>query len=123
LVEPIDLPPLAAVLVPQDEGLATAEVYAQLDRMEGWRPQLDLDRVRRLARDLPASLENDLQPAALALRPELAEVLDRLRAAGAPAAMVSGSGPTCFGLFADAATAERAAATIPGALTASLRAA
>src|ERR671918_159283 len=41
IVEPIALHPLAAVLVPQPEGLATEEVYAQLDRMAGWREQLD----------------------------------------------------------------------------------
>ena len=37
-------------------------------------------------------------------------------AAGALGAAVSGSGPTCFGLFADRAAAERAAERLPGAL-------
>ena len=59
--------------------------------------------LRALAREmvlLPV-LGNDLQPAALALRPELAGVLGSLRASGALGALVSGSGPTCFGLFED----------------------
>jgi 4-diphosphocytidyl-2-C-methyl-D-erythritol kinase len=125
LVEPIGLLALAAVLVPQSEGLSTAEVYAQLDRMEGWRERLDLDAVRALLDSHPttwqAASENDLQPAALALRPELAAVIDGLRAAGALVAGVSGSGPTCFGLFADRSVAEATADAIPGALVTRIR--
>ena len=66
-------------------------------------------------------LGNDLQPAALALRPELEQVLASLQDAGALGALVSGSGPTCFGLFADRAAAVTAAATIDGAIAAGLR--
>ncbi len=125
LVEPVGLPALAAVLVPQPEGLSTAEVYAQLDRMGGWRERLDLDALRAVLDSHPstwaAASENDLQPAALALRPELAAVIDGLRAAGALAAGVSGSGPTCFGLFAHRNIAEATAEAIPAALLTSLR--
>jgi 4-diphosphocytidyl-2-C-methyl-D-erythritol kinase len=124
VVEPLELSRLGAVLVPQAEGLSTAEVYAQLDRMRAWREALDPDRLREIAArgDLPTRLESDLEPAALALRPELADVLETLRAAGAPRALVSGSGPTCFGLFEDRAAAEAAAARLPGAIAAELRA-
>ena len=122
LVEAIELPPLAVLLVPQDEGLATAEVYAQLDRMKGWRDVLDPEAVRAaLGAPGGQALENDLQPAALALRPELAATLAELRAAGAVAALVSGSGPTCFGLFDRSDDAARAAAAMPGAIAARLR--
>jgi 4-diphosphocytidyl-2-C-methyl-D-erythritol kinase len=125
IVEPIGLPPLFAVLVPQGEGLSTADVYARLDRMEGWREPLDLDAVRAMLDSDPSSweaaFENDLQPAVLALRPGLAAVLDRLRAAGALVARVTGSGPTCFGLFADRRTADATAGAMPGALVAGLR--
>jgi 4-diphosphocytidyl-2-C-methyl-D-erythritol kinase len=124
-VEPIALPPLAAVLVPQAEGLAAEDVYAQLDRMEGWRERLDVEAVRASIDSDPSSwelaFENDLQPAALALRPELVSVIDRLRAAGALVARVSGSGPTCFGLFADRSAAAATAEAMPGALVTSLR--
>jgi 4-diphosphocytidyl-2-C-methyl-D-erythritol kinase len=125
IVEPVGLPPLAAVLVPQAEGLATADVYAQLDRMEGWRKQLDVEAVRATLDSDSSSwelaFENDLQPAVLAMRPELVSVIDRLRAAGALVARVSGSGPTCFGLFDDRSAAEATAAAMPGALVTSLR--
>jgi 4-diphosphocytidyl-2-C-methyl-D-erythritol kinase len=124
-VEPIALPPLAAVLVPQAEGLSTGDVYAQLDRMEGWRERLDAEAVRAAVDSDPSSwetaFENDLQPAALALRPELALVTAGLRAAGALVARVSGSGPTCFGLFADRSAAEATAEAMPDALVTNLR--
>jgi 4-diphosphocytidyl-2-C-methyl-D-erythritol kinase len=125
VVEPIALPPLAAVLVPQAEGLSTADVYAQLDRMKGWREHLDAEAVRAAVDSDPSSwetaFENDLQPAALSMRPELAVVIEGLRAAGALVARVSGSGPTCFGLFADRSAAEATAEAMPGALVTNLR--
>jgi 4-diphosphocytidyl-2-C-methyl-D-erythritol kinase len=125
-VERLELPPLSAVLVPDPEGLSTAAVYAELDRTGGARDgELDPEPLRRLAAADPATiaagLENDLQPAALALRPELEAKLGALRAAGALGAAVSGSGPTCFGLFDDPADAAAAAASIPGALVTKLR--
>jgi 4-diphosphocytidyl-2-C-methyl-D-erythritol kinase len=126
LVEPLPLPPLVAVLVPSPQGLRTADVYAELDRMGGGRERLDPDLLRELAAEAPdrlaAALENDLEPAALSLRPDLAETLARLRAAGALGAAVSGSGPTCFGLFAERAAAEAAAAATPRAIVSPLRA-
>jgi 4-diphosphocytidyl-2-C-methyl-D-erythritol kinase len=124
-VEAIELPALTALLVPATEGLSTAAVYAELDRLRGWRERLDADALRGLAQGSPeqlaGSLGNDLQPAALSLRPELEDTLSALRGAGALGAAVSGSGPTCFGLFAADADAERAAAGLPASLTARLR--
>jgi 4-diphosphocytidyl-2-C-methyl-D-erythritol kinase len=122
-VDPLALPDFGVVLVPQEAGLSTAAVYAEFDRLGGGRPTLDLDALRALGREmalLPV-LGNDLQPAALALRPELAGVLASLRGAGALGALVSGSGPTCFGLFDDRAAAEEAAEKIEGATAAELR--
>jgi 4-diphosphocytidyl-2-C-methyl-D-erythritol kinase len=125
VVEPVVLPSLAAVLVPHRDGLESAAVYRQLDRTDGWREELDGSGVRAIAQADPTSwagaLENDLQPAALGLRPELVETLDDLRSAGAIAALVSGSGPTCFGLFAHQEAAEAAAAGRAGALVTRVR--
>jgi 4-diphosphocytidyl-2-C-methyl-D-erythritol kinase len=124
-IEPLELPVLGAVLVPDRDGLSTAAVYAELDRIGGARDQLDPEPLRGLASaapaELAAGLENDLQQAALSLRPDLLAKLDSLRAAGALGAAVSGSGPTCFGLFADRRAAEEAAASIGGALVTELR--
>ena len=57
-------------------------------------------------------LVNDLQPAALSLRPAIAGALAALEDAGALLARVTGSGPTAFGVFETVADAERAAAAI-----------
>lgn len=115
-VEPLALPPMWLVLIPQDEGLSTADVYRAADRIGSTRARLDADGLRTLARaslgDLAAALENDLEPAALDLRPELAGELRALEDAGALAARVTGSGPTTFGVFADPESAERAAAAL-----------
>jgi 4-diphosphocytidyl-2-C-methyl-D-erythritol kinase len=124
-IEPAELPPMAAVLLPDDTGLSTGAVYAELDRLDGARDSLDPEPLRRLTKTAPqqlaAALHNDLEPAALSLRPDLQERLDALIAAGALGAAVSGSGPTCFGLFADRAAAERAAAELAGAVVTELR--
>ncbi len=127
-VEPVELPPLAALLVPDPAGLSTASAYAELDALGGGRVPLELEPLRALVRGaavdpvrLADALENDLEPAALSLRPELRGRLDVLMAAGALGAAVSGSGPTCFGLFADRGAADEAAAAIPGAIVAQFR--
>ena len=57
----------------------------------------------------PELLVNDLEPAARSLRPEIGAALDALREAGAPQALLTGSGPTAFGLFDDLAAAREAA--------------
>jgi 4-diphosphocytidyl-2-C-methyl-D-erythritol kinase len=125
VIEPVGLPALFAVLVPQPRGLSTASVYAELDRQEAWRERLDPEPLRRLAAEAPERLaesaENDLERAAVSLRPELGMVLAQLRAAGAASAAVAGSGPTCFGLFSERAAAERAAASIDGGLVTGFR--
>ena len=59
------------------------------------------------ARALADSLDNDLQAAALDLRPELAEVIAVAEEAGALRAIVSGSGPTIAALVEDPGSAQR----------------
>jgi 4-diphosphocytidyl-2-C-methyl-D-erythritol kinase len=67
-----------------------------------------------MARDLEA-LRNDLEAPAIRLCPPIAEVLAALRALpGCLLARMSGSGATCFGLFAAPAAAEAAAPALPG---------
>ena len=113
-VESVELPPMALVLVPSSEGLSTAAVFAELDRLRPRAPAPDAGGLRELlasgADALARGLENDLEVAALALRPELAGVLDELHEAGALGVRITGSGPTAFGVFSDTAAAEAAAA-------------
>ncbi|MEE1929472.1 4-(cytidine 5'-diphospho)-2-C-methyl-D-erythritol kinase [Streptomyces sp. TRM 70351] len=106
-----------------DGGLSTPAVYREFDRLAQDRtvppPEASAGLLAALrdgdAAALAAALANDLQPAALSLRPALADTLAAGRAAGALAALVSGSGPTCAFLTADAS----AATEVAGALTAS----
>ena len=60
----------------------------------------------------PTSGVQDLEAAALPLRPELRHTLAAGVAAGALAGLVSGSGPTCVFLCRDAASAESVAAEL-----------
>ena len=125
LIEPLELPALTAVLVPDPDGLSSSDVYAELDRLGGWREELDPEPLRKLAAGsaarLAAGLDNDLEAAAVSLRPQLADTLERIRATGALGAAVSGSGPTCFGLYEDGQAAAEAAAALPGAIVTRLR--
>jgi 4-diphosphocytidyl-2-C-methyl-D-erythritol kinase len=60
-----------------------------------------------------AGLSNDLQPAAINLVPAIAEVLSAISGTrGCLMSRMSGSGATCFGLFASAREAESAAAAV-----------
>jgi 4-diphosphocytidyl-2-C-methyl-D-erythritol kinase len=102
LVDPVaPLPPHAFLVLPQPFGLSTAEVYREADRQG--LPRADLDAQARALGDAlrrgGTLLANDLQPAALTLRPEIEQALDDARYAGAEHAIVSGSGPTALGVF------------------------
>lgn len=116
----------AFVIVPQDFGLSTPRVYREADRLGLPRDASDLADQRGAVRagGMPR-LVNDLEPAALSLRPDIGRALEAVRGAGAEHAMVSGSGPTVFGLClgADAeartvAAAARLSARYPGATSA-----
>jgi 4-diphosphocytidyl-2-C-methyl-D-erythritol kinase len=68
-----------------------------------------------MARDL-AACRNDLEPAAIALCPPVATLLEAIRALpGCLLARMSGSGASCFGLFATPAAAQAAAPMLPAA--------
>ena len=107
------------VLALADFGISTPDAYRELDRQRGETPSRlrpadgMLDALRAgdtLA--LAAELSNDLQAAALSLRPSLRATLAAGRDLGALASIVSGSGPTCAFLAADAEEAERIASAL-----------
>ncbi len=109
------LAPHALVIVPHDFALLTADVYREADRLGLPRSKSDLaDRLRAVRAGGMPQLVNDLEPAALSLRPEIARALDAVREAGAEHAMVSGSGPTVFGLFKGPDGLSRAGAAAHG---------
>jgi 4-diphosphocytidyl-2-C-methyl-D-erythritol kinase len=103
-------------------GLSTPAVYAECDRLRAeapapW-PVVSDDLMAALKTGDPAALgralSNDLQSAALSLRPSLAAALDAGVTAGAAGALVSGSGPTCAFLATSAAHAAELASALSG---------
>jgi len=110
-------------------GLSTPEVYATCDRLRAARsasdgrpvpePELSGPLMTALRSGDPAAvgpqLSNDLQPAAISLRPDLRRALTAGREHGAVGAMVSGSGPTCLFLARDLAHARDLAVPLAGA--------
>lgn len=90
------------VLVPDRRGLSTPEVYRHFDKLFPDAPveppgaDLLLGALRTgQPLSLARTLHNDLQEAAVDLRPELGELITRGESEGALRGLVSGSGPTC----------------------------
>jgi 4-diphosphocytidyl-2-C-methyl-D-erythritol kinase len=118
-----DPEPAGLLIVPSAHTLATPAVYAEFDRLALGR---DADELDRLSGQVPGAasagsllaehlLHNDLEAPARSLCPPIGDALADVRAAGALRAMVSGSGPTVFGLFGGAdgvAHAHAAAAAL-----------
>jgi 4-diphosphocytidyl-2-C-methyl-D-erythritol kinase len=114
--------PHAVVLLPGGGGLSTAEVFAEADRLGLGRSEEELEsfaaRLREAAGagasplDYASLLANDLEPAAISLRPEIGAALEALRGAGAAHALLTGSGPTAFGLFPELGAARVAAESL-----------
>ncbi|MGY1820438.1 4-(cytidine 5'-diphospho)-2-C-methyl-D-erythritol kinase [Geodermatophilus sp. SYSU D00079] len=107
------------------EGLSTPAVYAELDRLRGEgrvpdgsdlaSPEPVISALRSgPVSALAGALANDLQPPAVSLRPALRRALRAATDAGAPAAIVSGSGPTVAALADDEDAAVRLAAELAG---------
>ena len=122
-VEPLfyDLPPMAAVLLNPRLPLSTAAVYRALAAPPAppHRPPpappgpfAGLDALV----DYMRARGNDLEPPATSLLPLIADLKAALTALpGCLLAGLSGSGPTCFGIFADEAAASCAAAMLTAA--------
>jgi 4-diphosphocytidyl-2-C-methyl-D-erythritol kinase len=105
---PARAPRFAALLTMPDAGLSTAAVYARFDR-DPPPPAAPEDDPPPAMPALAGWVRNDLWPAARALAPGLAEREAALRAAGAPAVLLCGSGACMAGIFPDRAAAEAAA--------------
>ncbi|ADG97299.1 4-diphosphocytidyl-2C-methyl-D-erythritolkinase [Segniliparus rotundus DSM 44985] len=111
------------VLAFSTQGLSTPAVYRELDRLRaaGTQPKsTDCDELLRAlafgdVAQIAGLLHNDLQPAALALRPDLRRTLSAGQEAGALAGIIAGSGPTCMFLAESAHHAVDVAAQLAGA--------
>jgi 4-diphosphocytidyl-2-C-methyl-D-erythritol kinase len=125
LSDPIGLRPIPAVLVNPGGMLATKDVFAAFDDASQRAPtcssaQIEEQQERpegvregRLILSALAQDANDLETSAIQLCPEIARILEILRQqAGCELARMSGSGATCFGLFASRAAASAAARSL-----------
>jgi 4-diphosphocytidyl-2-C-methyl-D-erythritol kinase len=112
-----EVPPLGVVLVNPRVALPTADVFRALDgrfapaSRPSYKPGDPVSLIDALRKT-----RNDLTEPAIRLAPVVREVLTALEAApGVSLARMSGSGATCFGLFADSVAAQIAAEEIAGA--------
>ena len=101
VVEPLpgDKPPL--IVVPLDAALGAGEVYREFDARDRARTPEELARAADALRRGELMPVNDLEPAARRLCPLIEPALAALRDVGAADPMVSGSGPTVFGVSGD----------------------
>lgn len=119
LLVPLNLPEIHLVLVFFDRMLSTARVYREFDAIEPgtthsmfefragqaekrWRQVAEVGQIARL-------LENDLERACFTLIPSLVSDREILIREGAIGALMSGSGPTLFGVCASADKAKELA--------------
>jgi 4-diphosphocytidyl-2-C-methyl-D-erythritol kinase len=111
-------PPCWVVLANPGAAVSTPAVFRAFDAaLASFSPAAPLGPHAGLAGFVAALAEraNDLQPAAIAIAPAIGDVLVALAACdGCLLARMSGSGATCFGLFGDPGTAERAAQNLRG---------
>ena len=108
------LPPMWIVLVNAGEEVPTGPVFKALDSVENPpMPEPDWEGFDGFIGWLEGT-RNDLQKAAKTVSPVIGDVLDQLgKTNGCALSRMSGSGGTCFGLFAEEADAKAAAAAMP----------
>jgi 4-diphosphocytidyl-2-C-methyl-D-erythritol kinase len=108
------LPEAGLLLVNPGVGLSTPAVYRA--RQGAFTQEMrfaDAPKDARALAGLLAERTNDLAAAAIGLVPEIAAVLDAIgQTESCLLSRMSGSGATCFGIFADKEAATRAAAAV-----------
>jgi 4-diphosphocytidyl-2-C-methyl-D-erythritol kinase len=110
LLEPLDLPKLPALLVNPGAPLSTRDVFARLGGKFSKPSSAEVPRNFAVLLEWLGQHGNDLTPSAIACVPVIADVLSALSAMpGARLVRMSGSGSTCFALFASAGEAAAAA--------------
>jgi 4-diphosphocytidyl-2-C-methyl-D-erythritol kinase len=114
VLEPIaGLPAVWYLLVNPGFAVSTAWVYQNLQLTSSG----DVTKMREFPRTpegLASLLHNDLEHVTIGRFPLLAAIKDRLLVLGAQGALMSGSGPTVFGLFTDESKARSALQTLAG---------
>jgi 4-diphosphocytidyl-2-C-methyl-D-erythritol kinase len=108
------IPPLAAVVVSPPFAVSTRMVYQNLNlRLTNSQKQPTKAHFNNAAFTPALHLVNDLEAVTLSWHPELESIKKLLNRQGALGSMMSGSGPSIFGLFSSIDAARRAADALP----------
>lgn len=110
------LPKTPIVIVKPKISVSTPEIYKAIDREDiikhpdtaGMIAALEAKDIRAIA----AKMHNVMEPVTQKMHPVIGEIKSTLLSMGAISAVMSGSGPSVFGLFADFATAKKAGAAL-----------
>jgi len=109
-LSPVDLTAMPALLVNPGVALSTRDVFAKFAGPQGGVPITEVPRTPEAMLAFLAQHGNDLAQAAIACAPVVEAVLAQLRdSPGSLLARMSGSGATCFALFASVDEAAAAA--------------
>ena len=115
-VKPVTcLPPLPVVLVNPGRQVSTGRVFSEYGPADSRGSELviptrDLDVHQAI--EWLSGLTNDLEAVAVRLEPSIGKVTEALQASGAGVVRVTGSGATCFGIYASEAEARTARSEI-----------
>lgn len=106
------LPKLNLLLINPGFPLSTKVVYENLNlRLTSKKNNYSISPVLTLENLIP-ELHNDLESVSIKMHPELQNLKQLLLDHGAQGALMSGSGPTIFGIFSDENSAKKASASI-----------
>ncbi len=117
ILTPLPAPPAAHLVIAKpDVNVSTAFVYGNLhaDRL-AWHPDIDGMIAALQKGDLDGitgRLGNVLETVTVKAHPVIEQIKELLRKQGAENALMSGSGPTVFGIFKEKETAARAAEAV-----------
>lgn len=101
-----DLPKINLLLIKPLFELSTKMVYENLNlRLTRGKNNYSIPRFLKMG-DIIRELHNDLESVSLEMHPELADLKKMLLRHGALGALMSGSGPTVFGIFRDGKEAK-----------------
>ncbi len=102
-----DLPKINLILIKPRFELSTKMVYENLNlRLTRGKNNYSIPRFLKMG-DIIRELHNDLESVSLEMHPELADLKQMLLRHGALGALMSGSGPTVFGIFRDGKEAKK----------------
>lgn len=102
IVKPISSPaPAWVILAKPSIGVSTADIYEQIDVSTCFHPNVEA-MIQAIEtqnyKDMCHQLGNSLEDVTLKLYPKVAKIKEKMKQLGADGVLMSGSGPTVFGL-------------------------